>query len=99
MFGKNYVILKKKQFTDTAQNFFHLLAQLAMLKRTNDMNILIVEHVFQLYFYKNIFDPEEKSKIINHETLNKRTVEAILNDIFTTDVNENKQIIEKFKEG
>ena len=47
MFGKNYVILKKKQFTDTAQNFFHLLAQLAMLKRTNDMNILIVEHAVQ----------------------------------------------------
>ena len=53
--------------------------------------------LFQLFFYKNIFDPEEKSKIINHETLNKRTVEAILNEIFTTDVNENKQVIEKFK--
>ena len=51
----------------------------------------------QLFFYKNIFDPEEKSKIINHETLNKRTVEAILNEIFTTDVNENEQVIEKFK--
>ena len=47
------------------------------------MNILIVEHavqeltsstcdLFQLYFYKNIFDPEEKSKIMNHETLNKK---------------------------
>ena len=73
------------------------------------MNILIVEHpaqelsssicgLFQLYFYKNIFDPEEKSKIINHENLNKRTLEAILNGIFTTDVNENEQVIEKFKE-
>ena len=73
------------------------------------MNILIVKHpaqelsssicdLFQLYFYKNIFDPEEKSKIINHENLNKRTLEAILNGIFTTDVNENEQVIEKFKE-
>ena len=63
------------------------------------MNILIVKHLvqeltsstcglFQLYFYKNIFDPQEKSKIVYHETLNKRTIEAILNEIFTTDVNE-----------
>ena len=54
--------------------------------------------LFQLYFYKNIFDPEENSKIINHKTLNKTTIKAILNEIFTTDVNENKQVIEKFKE-
>ena len=99
---------KKEQLTDTAKNFFNLLAQFAKLKRTNDMNILIVEHLvqeltsstcslFRLYFYKNIFDPEEKSKIINHETLNKTAIEAILNEIFTTDVNENEQVIEKFK--
>ena len=42
------------------------------------MNILILDNnvqdltstncgLFQLYFYKNLFDPEEKSKIINHE--------------------------------
>ena len=73
------------------------------------MNILIVEHPFQeltsstcglfrLYLYKNIFDPEEKSEIINHETLNKRIIGAILNEIFTTDVNENEQVIEQFKE-
>ena len=73
------------------------------------MNILIVVHpvqeltsracgLFQLYFYKNIFGPQEKSKIINHKTLNKRTIEAILNEVFTTDVNENEPVIEKFKE-
>ena len=99
---------KKEQLTDTAQNYFHLLSQFAKLKRTNDMNILIVEHVvqeltsstcglFQLYFYKSIFDPEEKSKIKNHETLNKKTIETILNEIFTTDVDENEQVIETFK--
>ena len=66
------------------------------------MNILIVEPpfqeityssrgLFQLCFYKNIFDPDEKSKIINHETLNKKTIEKILNEIFSTDVDENKQ--------
>ena len=83
---------KKEQLTETAQNFFHLLAQFARLKRTKDMNILTVKHpvleltpstcgLSQLYFYKNIFNSQEKSKITNNETLNKRTIEAILNDI------------------
>ena len=97
-----------KQLTDIAENFLHLLSQFPRLKMTNNVNILIVEHaireltsstcsLFQLYFYKNIFDPEEISKIINHKTLNKKTLETILNESFTTDVNENEQIIEKFK--
>ena len=73
------------------------------------MNILIVENdlqslttsfcgLFQLYFYKNIFEPEEKNKIINHETLNKTTIEAILNEIFTTDIEQNEHVIELFNE-
>ena len=72
---------KKEQLTDTAQNFFHLLNEFSKLKRTNEMNTLIVEHpvqeithssccLLQSYFYKNILDPDEKSKIINHATLN-----------------------------
>ena len=71
------------------------------------MNILIVKHpaqeltsstcgLFQLYFYKNIFNPQEKSKIINHETLNKRTIEAIMNEIFTIDVKKNEQVTDFF---
>ena len=73
------------------------------------MNILIVENdlqslttsfcgLFQLYFYKNIFEPEEKNKIINHETLNKTTIKAILNEIFTTDIEQNEHVIELFNE-
>ena len=38
---------KKEQLTDIDQNFFHLLAQFENLKTTNDMNILIVEHLVQ----------------------------------------------------
>ena len=70
------------------------------------MNILILEQpvqdlkssncgIFQLYFYKNLLDPNEKSKIINHENLNKQTTEVIFNEIFSTDVNENEYLIKK----
>ena len=106
---ENLVHQKKEQLTEVAQNFFHLLTQFAKLKKTNTMNILIVENdlqslttstcrLFQLYSCKNIFDPEEKSKIINHETLNKTTIEAILNEIFTTNIEQNEHVIELFKE-
>ena len=54
--------------------------------------------LFQLYFYKNIFEPEEKNKIINHETLNKTTIEAILNEISTTDIEQNEHVTELFNE-
>ena len=30
--------------------------------------------------------------------MNKRTIEAILNEVLTTDANENEQVIGKFKE-
>ena len=100
---------KKEQMIETAQNFFHLLQQFAKLKKTNDMNILILEQpvqdltssncgIFQLYFYKNFFEPNKKSKIINHENLKKRTIEVIFNEIFSTDVNENEYLIKKFKD-
>ena len=62
---------KKEQMTETAQNFFHLLQQFAKLKKTKDMNILILEQpvqdltssncgIFQLYFYKNPFQSRRK---------------------------------------
>ena len=53
---------------------------------------------FNYIFIKTFSIHKKKSKITNHKTLNKRTIEAILNKIFTTDANENEQVIEKFKE-
>ena len=73
------------------------------------MNILILENtiqnllalnydLFQLYFYKNLFDPDEKSKISNHQTLNKNTLEIIINEIFSTYINENEYLVTNCKE-
>ena len=99
----------KDQLTDITQNFFHLLEQFAKLKKTKCMNILILENtiqnlvtstcgLFQLYFYKNLFDPDEKSKISNHQTLNKNTLETIINEIFSTYINENEYLVTDCKE-
>ena len=73
------------------------------------MNILILENdvqnlvsstcgEFQLCFYKYLFDPDEKSKIISHDNLNKKALETIINEIFYKDVEENEHTIQNFKE-
>ena len=83
----------ERQLTETAQNLFHLLEQFAKLKQSQCMNILILENrvqnlltsefgPFQLYFYKNLFDPDKQSKIVQHQKLTENTLETLLNEIF-----------------
>ena len=73
------------------------------------MNIIILENrvhdllttncgSFQLYFYKNLFDPEEKSKILHHQKLTKNTLETLINKIFFPNIDENQYLIENFEE-
>ena len=83
---------KKEQLTKMAEKFFHLLQQPVQDLTSSNCGI------FQLYFYKTLFEPNKKSKIINHENLKKRTIEVIFNETFSTDVNENEYLIKKFKD-
>ena len=94
----------KSQLTETAKNLFHLLEQFAKLKKSQCMNIIILENAvqnllsatcgsFQLYFYKNVFDQYERSKILNHQRLTKNTLQFTINEIFSTDVDENEHLI------
>ena len=54
-------------------------------------NLTVVLAVyFNCIFTKTFLTQKKKSKIINHETLNKETIETTLNEIFTTDVDENE---------
>ena len=46
--------------------------------------------IFQIYFYQNLFNPEENSKIQGNAKLNKKTVETLLNEIFSLDDKENE---------
>ena len=73
------------------------------------MNILILENrvqnlltsdcgPFQSYFYKNLFDPDKKSKILQHQKLTKNTLETLLNKTFSPDITENQYLIKKSEE-
>ena len=46
--------------------------------------------IFQLYFYKNLFDPVSDSKIIDDEFLTKKTA-TLLNEIFSTKEETNEE--------
>ena len=38
--------------------------------------------IFHLYFYDNLFHPNENSKIQDNAKLNKKTIETLLNELF-----------------
>ena len=90
--------------SDTAANFFHFIQAFGnKLKLRNFVNIRTVEDrvqdlnsstcgIFQLYFYDNLFIPDEKSKIQNNNRLNEKTIETLLNELIALDnQNENKK--------
>ena len=79
-----------------AAGLFHLINKFAKLNRIKDEVILhFVDDqlqneitdtcgIFQLYFYKKLFDPLKKSRIINNNKLTKNTILTLLNKIFLT---------------
>ena len=54
--------------------------------------------MYQIYFYVNLFNPLENSSIIIEKILNKPTIEKLLNEILSTDRQENKNGREQFAE-
>ena len=70
--------------TNTAKDFFHLLFEFGKLKEEKkEMNINLLDDqlqelttdtcgIFQLYFYKNLFDPVRDNKLIDDELLTKK---------------------------
>ena len=52
--------------------------------RVQDFNSVICG-IFQQYFYDNLFNPNENSKIQDKVRLNKRTIETLPNEFFALD--------------
>ena len=52
--------------------------------------------IFQIYFYQNLFNTEENSKIQGNAKLNKKTVETLLNEVFSLDDKENEIKVEEY---
>ena len=52
--------------------------------------------IFQIYFYKKLFDPDENSEISGKAKLTEKTDELLLNEIFTLDYKQNEIKMKKF---
>ena len=52
--------------------------------------------ILQIYFYDNLFNPDQNSKIQEKKQLNKKTIEILLNELFVLGEQEtNEEIIRK----
>ena len=90
---------------------FFIQAFGSKLKLRNFVNIWMVEDrvqdldsstcgIFQLYFYDNIFNPDENSKVQDKAKVNKKTIETLLNEIFVLDnQDKNEQTIREYRES
>ena len=92
----NFYEIKKKEMETILLQFLILISTINQAGIGGVLWIFIQEKNL-LLFDSQKPEPDEKSKIINHETLNKKTIEEILNEIFSTDVDENKQEMENFR--
>ena len=52
--------------------------------------------IFQLYFNENLFNLDTNSKIPNNKKLTKKTVETLLNELFSLDKENNEKIIRQY---
>ena len=53
--------------------------------------------IFQIYFYNNLFNPDQNSKIQNKKRVNKKRIEISLNKLFVlNDQEQNKAIINEY---
>ena len=94
---KNLSVEVLDALSDTASNFFLFIQAFGnKLKLHNFVNIWMVEDrvqkldsvtcgIFQLYFYNNLFNSNENSKIKGKARLNKTTIETLMKELFVLD--------------
>ena len=102
-----YKKVNKNALTQTAQDFFLSLNQFTKIHNTDYADIYMVDDqmqnlktdtcgLFQLYFYINLFIPQENSQIIKNRTLTLQTIRHLLNELFSKNTKENEEMIENF---
>ena len=106
---KEYENIKNEhRLRQTTQDLLHLIYKYGRLHNIKDsITIHSVDDqlqkletdtcgIFQLYFYFNLFVPFKNSSIIEDNKLSKRTIEKLLNEIFSLDRNRNEEEMERF---
>ena len=101
-------IKNTKQLKTTTQDLLHLMYEFGRLHNLDDeITVFSVDDqlqridtdtcgIFQIYFYYNLFNPLSESKVIKHKLLTKRTIESLLNEVFTLNQQQNERVIQQF---
>ena len=91
------------RLSETTQDILHLINEFGKLHNLKEeVRVHFVDDqlqktetntcgVFQLYFFVNLFNPDENSAIIEDKILTKKTIENLLNEIFSTKKEENER--------
>ena len=77
----------------------HNLRSEVLIHLVNDQLQMIEKdtcEIYQIYFYVNLFNSLENSSMLREKTLNRKTIEKLLNEILLMDKEENEDIIEIF---
>ena len=108
MRAKNCQKKKLIRLAKPLETFFYFVQAFGTkLKLRSFVNIWMVEDriqdldsatcgIFQIYFYENLFNPDENSKIQGETKLKKSTVEMLLNELFSLDHRENEIKMEDY---
>ena len=94
----SYKKVNKASLTPTAKDFFHSLSEFSKVHNQKSVDVFMVDDqlqniksdicgLFQLYFYMNL---------VNNSTLDLRTINNLLNEIFSKDISQNEIIVENF---
>ena len=94
-------IKNMNRLNETTIDLLHLMTKYRIKhKLENEVIVHIVDdqpqmierdtyEMYQIYFYENFFNPLESSDVISEKILNKRTIKKLLNEILSTDRQEN----------
>ena len=106
---KEYEKIKNEhRLRPTTQDLLHLIYDYGRLHNIKDsVTVHAVDdqlqkletdtcEIFQLCFYFNLFVPFENSAILGNNKLSKRTVEKLLNEIFSLDMSRSEEEMERF---
>ena len=86
-----------KSLSEIARDFFHLLEAFGKTKNIKEfVNVWLLEDpvqqmetttcgAFQLYFFENLFFPDELTKLHSYQKLTNIAIETILEELFTLD--------------
>ena len=97
----------KSKLTDAAKGFFYMINEFAKIHNLKTVTLFLVDNClqnlnsdtcgfFQLYFCTNLFLPTNESQILNDKNLNIKAIEKLLNEFFSTNIDQNEKKVEKF---